>query len=87
MEEDLNCLQLSHAVRQILTGLVLGKPGIILVGDCPNCGEPIRTYFGNIVTVEGPTERADRKCPSCKMQVTVIANEKRIEQRMDQKMA
>jgi len=51
-------------LSQQLTNLVL-KDGIILKGECPNCGAENRRYFGNIFVVEGAKETATAKCPEC----------------------
>jgi len=51
-------------LSQQLTNLVL-RDGIILKGECPNCGAENRRYFGNIFGVEGDKEKAIGKCPEC----------------------
>lgn len=60
---------------------------MIVVGDCPNCGESVRAYFGRILNVGGPEEKAQIKCSSCKSEMTVFAKEKRIELGMDKQAA
>lgn len=51
-------------LSQQLTNLVL-RDGLILTGQCPNCGTENRCYFGNIFVVEGNKETAKAKCVHC----------------------
>eukprot|EP00210_Caulerpa_lentillifera_P007449 g7119.t1 len=51
-------------LSQQLTNLVL-RDGVILTGQCPNCGTENRSYFGSIFVVEGNKETANVKCSHC----------------------
>lgn len=46
----------------------------IAYGPCPACEYENRVYFGNILGVEGFTDIAESKCPSCKERITVQRN-------------
>eukprot|EP00210_Caulerpa_lentillifera_P006270 g5989.t1 len=51
-------------LSQQLTNLVL-RDGVILTGQCPNCGAENRSYFGSIFVVEGNKDTALVKCNQC----------------------
>ncbi len=46
----------------------------IVYGPCPSCEAENRVYFGNILGVEGFSDVAEVKCPSCKVQFSVQKN-------------
>eukprot|EP00190_Bangiopsis_sp_CCMP1999_P006187 CAMPEP_0198722668 /NCGR_PEP_ID=MMETSP1475-20131203/300_1 /TAXON_ID= ORGANISM="Unidentified sp., Strain CCMP1999" /NCGR_SAMPLE_ID=MMETSP1475 /ASSEMBLY_ACC=CAM_ASM_001111 /LENGTH=298 /DNA_ID=CAMNT_0044483581 /DNA_START=53 /DNA_END=949 /DNA_ORIENTATION=- len=68
-----------------VTGIILPPPALILVGACPNCGEEVRSYFGDIATIKGPTDMVQVKCGNCKTKVKVMAETRKMELQMDAK--
>ncbi|GMH45776.1 hypothetical protein BSKO_13739 [Bryopsis sp. KO-2023] len=57
-------------LSQQLTNIVL-RDGLILKGQCPNCGADLNTYFGDIFTVEGNKDEAEVPCASCKAKLSL----------------
>ena len=47
---------------------------LVAFGPCPSCEFENRVYFGNILGVEGFSDIAEVKCPSCKEVFTVQRN-------------
>jgi len=54
-----------------LTDNFLFKDNKIVYGPCPACGAENRIYFGDILLVEGFSDVATTKCPSCKVEFNV----------------
>lgn len=46
----------------------------IVYGPCPSCEAENRVYFGDVLNVEGFSDVANVKCPSCKTQFSVQRN-------------
>jgi len=46
----------------------------IVYGPCPSCEAENRVFFGDVLTVEGFSDIATVKCPSCKTQFSVQRN-------------
>lgn len=46
----------------------------IVYGPCPSCEAENRVYFGDVLTVEGFSDVANVKCPSCKTEFNVQRN-------------
>lgn len=55
------CFVLSSTITNFVV-----QDGIILKGQCPNCGTQNLSYFGNILTVEGNKDKAEVQCSECK---------------------
>lgn len=54
-----------------VTERTLFENKLIVYGPCPNCGYENRIFFGNILGVEGFTDKAEAKCPNCKTSFNV----------------
>lgn len=57
-------LPLLYVFASSLTGLVL-RDAVILKAPCPQCGEPARSYFGDLLGVAGSRDRNGVECGSC----------------------
>lgn len=60
-----------YLVSKFITEELLFPKKYVVYGPCPNCEVENRIYFGNILGVEGFSEKADVKCPNCKTQFSV----------------
>lgn len=60
-------------LSQQLTNLVL-RDGVIVKGQCPNCGSEINSYFGDILTVEGNKDVAPHVCGQCNAKLSLCLN-------------
>lgn len=57
-------LPLLYILASSLTGLVL-RDAVILRAPCPSCGEPARSYFGDLLGVAGSRDRNSVECGGC----------------------
>ena len=57
-------LPLLYVFASSLTGLVL-RDSVILRAPCPSCGEPARSYFGDLLGVAGNKDRNPVECGGC----------------------
>lgn len=57
-------------LSQQLTNIVL-RDGLILKGQCPNCGAEMNTYFGDIFTVQGNKDVAETACANCQAKLSL----------------
>ena len=59
------------------TEAFLFKNKEILYGPCPNCNYENRIYFGDILGVEGFSDKGETKCPNCKEVFQVLRSTRR----------
>lgn len=57
-------LPLLYVFASSLTGLVL-RDAVILRAPCPSCGEPARSYFGDLLGVAGSKDKNPVECGGC----------------------
>ena len=69
-------LPLTYIFSSSLTNLVI-RDAVILKAPCPNCGAPVRSYFGDVLTVAGSREANAVECGACgaKLDVNAAARE------------
>lgn len=59
---------------KFITEQLIFENKFIAYGPCPNCQFENRVYFGNILGVEGFSDKAQVKCPNCKELFNVQRN-------------
>ncbi|KAJ1460843.1 hypothetical protein M885DRAFT_508288 [Pelagophyceae sp. CCMP2097] len=66
------------AFAQVITERVIFKDPLIAQGDCPECGANQRIFFGDILGVDGPSDKSVQPCSNCKVELTVTRENLRV---------